>query len=83
MTDVVELLLDKGADVDTTNGDMCSPLFFAAKSNNQFGASILLRHGKEFTLLQSSLDVCLSFRVITLDGSRSPFFYFIIQLSFS
>ena len=43
-TDVLELLLAHGADLDAPNEEHATPLFFACQCNNQFAASILLSH---------------------------------------
>lgn len=44
-SDVLELFLCFGADVDAVNEDLCSPLFYAAQANNMFAASVLIEHG--------------------------------------
>ncbi|XP_071809537.1 uncharacterized protein [Asterias amurensis] len=44
-TDILECLIEYGADVDAVNEDICSPLFFATQANNYYGASVLLQAG--------------------------------------
>ncbi|XP_071500405.1 uncharacterized protein [Diadema antillarum] len=44
-TDILELLLEYGADIDSTNEDNCTPLFFSTQSNNYYAASVLLNAG--------------------------------------
>ncbi|CAH1786443.1 unnamed protein product [Owenia fusiformis] len=44
-TDVLDLLLDYGADIDGYNDDLSTPLFFATQTNNQFAASVLVERG--------------------------------------
>ncbi|XP_064635397.1 uncharacterized protein LOC135492725 [Lineus longissimus] len=44
-TDVLELLIEYGADIDDINDDQCTPLFFATQCNNQFAANILIDYG--------------------------------------
>lgn len=44
-TEILELLLSYGAEIDTPNNEGSTPLFFATKSNNQLAACILLAHG--------------------------------------
>lgn len=43
-TDVLELLLAYGAEVDAPNVEHATPLFFACQCNNHVAASILLTH---------------------------------------
>ena len=45
MTGVLELLLAQGSDVNAMNDDRCTPLFFATRSNNYYGAKVLLQNG--------------------------------------
>ena len=44
-TDILELLLIHGADVDILNSEGSSPLMFACQANNQFAASVLIAEG--------------------------------------
>ncbi|XP_071099543.1 uncharacterized protein [Haliotis cracherodii] len=44
-TDVLEMLLSFGADVDQTNNEGSTPLFFATNGNNQFAACVLIGQG--------------------------------------
>ena len=44
-TDVLEMLIAYGADLDFSNEERATPLFFACQANNQLAASILLSHG--------------------------------------
>ncbi|KAK7491465.1 hypothetical protein BaRGS_00017294 [Batillaria attramentaria] len=44
-TDVLEMLLSFGADVDVLNNEGSTPLFFATQSNNQFAACVLITNG--------------------------------------
>lgn len=44
-SDVLELFLSFGADVNASNDDLCSPLFYATQANNMFAASLLIQHG--------------------------------------
>ena len=44
-TDVLEILLSYGSELDAINGEGTSPLFFATQSNNQFAACILIEKG--------------------------------------
>ncbi|GFS25893.1 ankyrin-3 [Elysia marginata] len=44
-TDILELLLMHGADVDILNSEGSSPLMFACQANNQFAASVLIGEG--------------------------------------
>ncbi|GFO50623.1 ankyrin-3 [Plakobranchus ocellatus] len=44
-TDILELLLLHGADVDVLNSEGSSPLMFACQANNQFAASVLIAEG--------------------------------------
>jgi ankyrin repeat protein len=39
------MLLSFGADVDVLNNEACTPLFFAAQSNNQLAACVLISQG--------------------------------------
>jgi len=50
MTEVLELLLSQGADVNALNDDRCTPLFFATRSNNYYGAKVLLDNGADLRL---------------------------------
>jgi len=43
--DILQLLLDRGASVDSVNDEGCTPLFDAIKNNNFHGASILIKQG--------------------------------------
>ena len=45
-TDILELLVEFGADVDAINDDHCTPLFFATQANNYYAASALLNAGE-------------------------------------
>ncbi len=45
-TDILELLVEYGADTDAINDDHCTPLFFATQANNYYAASALLQAGK-------------------------------------
>lgn len=45
-TDVLDLLIEYGANVDAVNEDHCTPLFFATQANNFFGAGALLLAGR-------------------------------------
>ena len=44
-TDVLEVLISYGADLDSPNEEHATPLFFACQCNNQYAAHILLTHG--------------------------------------
>ncbi|XP_070560695.1 uncharacterized protein [Ptychodera flava] len=44
-TDILEILLAYGADVDALNDDQCTPLFFAMQANNMYSASVLIDNG--------------------------------------
>ena len=44
-TEVVEILLAYGAEVDSQNHEGASALFFACQCNNQRAASVLIDHG--------------------------------------
>ncbi|ESO91608.1 hypothetical protein LOTGIDRAFT_233395 [Lottia gigantea] len=44
-TDILELILTFGGDVDLMNDEGCTPLFFATQSNNQLAACILIGQG--------------------------------------
>ncbi|XP_076450581.1 uncharacterized protein LOC143286742 [Babylonia areolata] len=44
-TDVLEMLLSFGSDVDVLNSEGSTPLFFATQSNNQFAACVLINQG--------------------------------------
>lgn len=44
-SDLLELFLSFGADVNALNDDLCSPLFYATQANNMFAASLLIEHG--------------------------------------
>ena len=43
--DVLETLINYGADLDPQNDEGNTPVFFAAKSNNQFAACALIEQG--------------------------------------
>ena len=49
-TDVLELLLSHGADIDAPNADYSTPLFFSCQSGNMFSASVLLARGADFRI---------------------------------
>lgn len=49
-TDVLELLLSHGADIDAPNSDYSTPLFFSCQSGNMFSASVLLARGADFRI---------------------------------
>ncbi|XP_050411091.1 uncharacterized protein LOC126825502 [Patella vulgata] len=44
-TDILELLLSHGGDVDMINDEGNTPIFFATQSNNQFAACVLIGQG--------------------------------------
>ncbi|KAL4225169.1 hypothetical protein ACF0H5_015861 [Mactra antiquata] len=44
-SDVLELLVAYKADIDILNEEGCTPLFFAAQSNNKYAACILIEQG--------------------------------------
>ncbi|KAL8568154.1 hypothetical protein ACOMHN_027677 [Nucella lapillus] len=44
-TDVLEMLLSFGADVDVLNSEASTPLFCATQANNQFAACVLVSQG--------------------------------------
>ncbi|KAK7098620.1 uncharacterized protein [Littorina saxatilis] len=44
-TDVLEMLLSFGSDVDVLNSEGSTPLFFSTQSNNQFAACVLINQG--------------------------------------
>ncbi|KAH3877689.1 uncharacterized protein LOC127872130 isoform X2 [Dreissena polymorpha] len=44
-SDVLELLVSYGAEIDIVNEDGCTPLFFATQSNNKFAACVLISQG--------------------------------------
>ena len=48
--DVVEVLLEAGADPNTTNSASATPLFVACQNNNLFSARILLYRGYLYIL---------------------------------
>ena len=58
-TDVLEALLEFGADIDAVNDDGATPLFFACQCNNQFAASVLIGNGSNVRIknLQGARDV--------------------------
>ncbi|XP_067933694.1 uncharacterized protein [Watersipora subatra] len=47
-TDVLELLLSYGADIDAPNSEHSTPLFFSCQTDNMFAASVLLSRGADF-----------------------------------
>lgn len=47
-TEVLEVLIAYGANVDCLNEDHATPLFFACQTNNQLAASLLLNCGANF-----------------------------------
>lgn len=49
-TDVLELLLSHGADINATNADNSTPLFFSCQSDNMFSAGVLIAHGADIHL---------------------------------
>ena len=44
-TDVLEMLLSFGADVDVLNNEASTPLFFSTQSNNHLAACVLINQG--------------------------------------
>ena len=50
MTEVLHLLIQKEANVNAFNEDRLTPLFFATKNNNLYGAKVLLQNGKRYPL---------------------------------
>ena len=44
-TDVLELLINYGADIDANNEECCTPLFFSTQNNNQLAACVLIEQG--------------------------------------
>ena len=62
-TDVLETLISYGADVDVTNDEHASALFFACQTNNQFAASILLSHGADVRLKNLQGNVRIGFEL--------------------
>ena len=44
-TDVLEMLISYGADIDACNEEGATPLFFACQCNSQFAASVLIDQG--------------------------------------
>lgn len=46
-TDVLELLLSHGADIDALNAEHSTPLFFSCQANNMFSASVLISNGAD------------------------------------
>ena len=44
-TDVLDLLITYGAEIDATNEEGCTPLFFSTQSNNKFAACVLIEQG--------------------------------------
>ncbi|XP_048588484.1 uncharacterized protein LOC116619849 isoform X3 [Nematostella vectensis] len=44
-SDVLELFISFGADVDAVNNDLCTPLFYATQANNMYAASMLIEQG--------------------------------------
>ena len=55
MTDVLELLIGRGSDVNTLNEDRHTPLFYAARTNNLHGAKILLENGMRANFVVNNL----------------------------
>lgn len=49
-TDVLELLLSHGADINASNSENSTPLFFSCQSNNTFAASVLIASGADIHL---------------------------------
>jgi len=49
-TDVLELLLSHGADINAPNSEYSTPLFFSCQANNMFSASILLARGADYRM---------------------------------
>lgn len=47
-SDILDLLLSYGAEVDAFNEDGNTPLFFATQSDNQYSASALIDHGANY-----------------------------------
>ena len=47
-TDVLELLLSYGADINAPNSEHSTPLFFSCQTNNMFAASVLLSRGADY-----------------------------------
>ena len=64
-TDVLEVMLQHGADFDAINEEGCTPLFSACQCNNQFATSILLEHGADVRMknLQGEIGLGLPCKV--------------------
>ena len=78
MTGVLELLLTQGSDVDVLNDDRCTPLFFATRSNNYYGAKVLLENGMLVVIYEQKIDVLHG---ITLNQRKRYFFFYSLLCS--
>ncbi|XP_013397902.1 uncharacterized protein LOC106164510 [Lingula anatina] len=47
-TEILELLMGYGAEVDAPNEDQATPLFFSTQCNNQSAASVLIENGANY-----------------------------------
>ena len=65
-TDVLDILLEYGADVDAVNEDGATSLFYSCQSNNQFAASVLIENGanvriKNLQGINIDLDIIMKY----------------------
>ena len=49
-TDVLQVLIENGADINGVNDEHATPLFFACQCNNQYAASMLIDQGVDVRL---------------------------------
>ena len=60
--EIIDLLLDGGAEVDAKNNSLSTPLSTACQANNPYAASRLITKGVQlFLFKQYSLAICLMF----------------------
>lgn len=62
-TDIIELLLDAGSDINITNGIRNTPLHWAAQFGNQFTIQLLLNKGADVNRTNIDGDTALHFAV--------------------
>ena len=68
-TDVLEMLISYGADIDACNEEGATALFFACQCNNQYAASVLIDSGSNVRIknLQGGQD---NFPLRFLNGDK-------------
>lgn len=83
-SDVLEILVAHGAEIDVVNNEGCTPLFFATQSNNKFAACVLISQGANvrqkntqgwlrWFMFSSLLSVeCLAYRQILIIQYHIP-----------